>query len=82
MFTKVIFSEYAIKFIMIMNKSFTSQGTRKEGNEIEEVAFKECKQFYAHVKETYLHFEKTVYETIGDHGKQIGLIRKIKILPK
>lgn len=49
---------------------YPNQGTRKYGNEIEEVAFKESSEKYSRFKnETELYHEKEIYEMIGDHGK-------------
>lgn len=44
-------------------------GTRKVGNEIEEVVFKENSLKDSLENETELYKEKTIYEMIGDHSK-------------
>lgn len=73
-FIKVTYSSlssYSFKYIhfnFIQNK-----GTRKEGNITEEVVFKVSNEYHLNEFETSLYQEKIIYETIGDHGKQIEL---------
>lgn len=46
-----------------------NKGIRKEGNKIEEVAFKESHQLQDDEHDTFLYNEKKICEIVSDHGK-------------